>query len=121
MGRRLGLLIVVAATTVAPSFAGTTPESGLRGLVLAQSRPVCLDDRSCLEPARGVVLVFRRNGIAVARTTTRATGTYRVVLPRGAFSVTVADRPRARLTPTTVHVVRGLVRRVDFELDRGFQ
>lgn len=95
--------------------------TGLRGIVLAQDRPICFDERTCLTPARGIVLVFHRDGRLVARSASEADGTYRVRLPRGWYRVSVANRPTARIAPSAVRVVAGVVRRVDFELDSGRQ
>lgn len=116
----LVVLVAVGALTVAPP-AAPSATSGLRGTVLAQSRPVCIEERSCLVPVEGVVLVFRRDGRVIARSTSRGDGTYRVRLPRGRYGVSVANRPMARVAPEAVRVYRGLVRRVDFELDSGLQ
>ena len=121
MRGRLVLLIALVGLGVGPASASPSPTTGLRGVVLAHNRPICFDDRSCLAPARGVVLVFRRDGRTVARATSQAGGTYRVRLVRGRYSVSVANRPTARITPESVRVVAGLVRRVDFELDSGLQ
>ena len=117
---RLVLLIAVASLCVAPA-AATTTGSGLRGTVLTQRSPVCVEGRSCVEPIRGLTLVFRREGRDVARTTSRIAGAYRVRLPRGWYRVTVAEQPRMRVVPSAVRVVPGVVRRLDFEIDRGLQ
>jgi hypothetical protein len=119
---RLGLLIAVALLVppAATDAAGTA--TGLHGAVVSSGRPVCIEGRSCSQPAAGVVLVFRRDGETVARTTTHANGTYRLLLRRGLYRVFVqASRPIARITPSTVRVIPGRMRRIDFELDRGLQ
>jgi hypothetical protein len=122
MCSRLVLLIAFGALAVASGADIAGAASGLHGTVLRQSRPVCIEGRPCSEPAAGIVLVFRRDGGERARTTTKADGTYRVLLRRGLYRVAVAGgRPIAQLTPSTVRVVLGRVVRVDFELDRGLQ
>jgi hypothetical protein len=120
MRGRLVLLIALVAIAIGPASASPST-TGLRGTVLSQSRPVCFEERSCLAPVRGVVLVFRRDGRTVARVASQADGTYRLRLDRGRYGVSVANRPTARVTPSTVRVVGGLVKRVDFELDSGLQ
>ena len=120
MRGRLVLLIAVGALTVAPSALPATP-TGLHGTVLSQTRPICYEGRSCRAPVPGVVLVFRRDGVIVARTTSQAGGTYRVVLRRGVYIVSAANVPTARIAPSSVRVGRGLMKRVDFDLDRGLQ
>ena len=122
MRGRLVLLIAAIALPGASSYAApSTTATGLRGTVLSQIPPVCMEEGSCLAPVRGVVLVFRRDGRTVARATSQTGGTYRVRLERGRYAVSVANGPTARITPSTVRVVAGLVRRVDFELDSGLQ
>jgi hypothetical protein len=74
----MGLAAVglVALATPMLSFGGAaaTQVSGLRGLVLqGPTAPVCRSDDSCEEPARGILLQFRRGGKLVAEVkTTRA-------------------------------------------------
>ena len=122
MRGRLVLLIALIGLAVSAASAAQPPAAtGLRGSVFSQIRPICFDDRSCLAPVGDVVLVFRRDGRVVARATSQAGGTYRVRLATGRYSVSVANRPTARITPESVRVVAGLVRRVDFELDSGLQ
>jgi hypothetical protein len=119
------LVVVLVLAVLAPIEAASefATGSGLRGLVtLSPTRPVCLEEQPCSRPAAGVVLVFRRNGRAVARVTTRANGTYRVLLRPGRYTV-VAPRYRfgSGITPQTVRVPRGRVARVDLEIDTGIQ
>ena len=119
-GRRV-LLVALVALAVAPSALEAAAPTGLRGVVLAQRTPVCVEGRGCLEPAAGVTLVFRRDGRVVARATTRTGGAYRVLLPRGRYRVSVGNRRVASIAPPSVRVVGGLLRRLDFELDSGIQ
>jgi hypothetical protein len=113
----LGLL-----ASIPPATASSAP-SGLRGLVtLFPTRPVCTGGQPCRKPAVGVAIVFRWNGRAVAQVTTRANGTYRVLLRPGTYAV-VAPRYRigSGVTPRTVRVDRARVARVDLEIDTGIQ
>ena len=119
------LFVALVLAVLAPIDAvhGSTTGSGLRGLVtLFPTRPVCLEEQPCSRPAAGVVLVFRGNSGRVTRVTTRADGTYRVVLRPGRYAV-IAPRYRlgSGVTPHTVRVPRGRVGHVDFEIDTGIQ
>jgi hypothetical protein len=118
----------VAVLALAPVFAFTGAAdaghvSGLRGLVLqGPTKPVCLSDESCEEPARGMLLQFRRSGVTVAEVRTNRNGWYHVDLPAGAYGVKApARRIGSGLTPRTVHVPRGQIARVDLHLDTGLQ
>jgi hypothetical protein len=117
----MALVVAVLAPIEAASESATG--SGLRGLVtLSPTRPVCLEEQPCSKPAAGVVLVFRRDGGLVTRITTRADGTYRVMLRPGRYAVSA---PRYRfgsgVTPKMVRVPRGRVAHLDFEIDTGIQ
>lgn len=82
--------------------------------------PICHD--SCEAPAKGLVLLFRRNGRVKAQVKTNQTGRYLIKLRPGTYAVTTpALRPVQRLTPQLVHVPRGRVKRVDFHLYTGVQ
>ena len=114
------VLVVLVPIDVASE---TTQVSGLRGLVtLSPTRPVCLEDQPCSKPAAGVVLVFRSVGGSATRVTTRADGTYRVLLRPGRYEVVT---PRYRfgsgIRPQAVRVPRGRVAHLDFEIDTGIQ
>jgi hypothetical protein len=87
------------------------------------TQPVCYVNESCDEPAAGVLLQFRRDGLLVARARTSEAGTYRVLLPPGAYVVRTAAAYGIgrRLAPTEVRVPRGRVARVDFHIDTGIQ
>jgi hypothetical protein len=123
MRRLVVTLAVVGFLASIPPATASSPPSGLRGLVtLSPTRPLCIDDQPCSKPAAGVVLVFRSNGRAVARVTTKPNGTYRVLLRPGTYGV-VAPRYRigSGVTPRTVRVPRAHVARVDLEIDTGIQ
>jgi hypothetical protein len=84
--------------------------------------PVCRVDDSCEEPARGVLLQFKRADKVVAEVKTTRTGMYSVRLRAGSYSVRA---PRRRigtgLTPRVVRVPRGRIAKADFHLDTGIQ
>jgi len=117
------LLLGFAMLALASALAGAADSrtaSGLRGVVMrGPTSPSCHDD-SCEAPAKGLVLLFRRNGKAQVKT--NQTGRYLVKLRPGTYAVTTpAPRPVQRLTPQLVHVPRGRVKRVDFHLYTGVQ
>ena len=102
----------------------STAPSGLRGtVVLSPARPVCIEDEPCTKPAVGFKLVFSRAGVVVARTTTRADGSYRIQLRAGVYTVRAPLAPRvgAGLTPRLAAVLKGRFARVDFTIDTGIQ
>jgi hypothetical protein len=123
----MGLAAVglVALATPMLSFGGAaaTQVSGLRGLVLqGPTAPVCRSDDPCEEPARGILLRFRRGGKVVAEVKTTRAGRYSIRLRPGSYAVT---SPRRRvgtgLTPRVARVPRGRIARLDFHLDAGIQ
>jgi len=123
MWRLVVALAVLSALAPISTASGSSASSGLRGLVtLSPTRPVCIEEQPCSKPAAGVVLVFRRGDGSVTRVTTRADGTYRVLLRPGEYAV-VAPRYRfgSGITPRTVRVPRGRVAHLDFEIDTGIQ
>jgi hypothetical protein len=114
---------LVAALSVALFLAvgasGGTVHSGLYGVVTrGPITPVCTVEQPCSEPAAGAVVVFSRNGNAVARVTVRTDGSYRVHLPPGLYAVRAGRRP---VDPAAARVQRGRMRRVDFSIDTGIR
>ena len=97
--------------------------SGLRGVVMqGPTRPVCRADDPCEEPARGILLQFRRDGRVVAAAKTTKEGRYSVRLRPGSYVVKAAHRRvGAGLTPRVVRVPRGRIAHVDLHLDTGIQ
>lgn len=122
-GRLVLPTALVALALVAGAESGAGTATGLHGLVTrSPARPVCIEGTPCGKPAAGVVLVFRRSGVTVARTRTTASGAYRVVLRRGTYAVSVSSgRAGTLLSPRRVRVIAGRMTRVDFELDTGLQ
>jgi hypothetical protein len=117
--------ITLAALALAPSLAGAAPQlrSGLRGIVMrGPTKPVCLENEPCEEPAVGVVLRFSRSGQVVAQVKTGARGGYIVRLRPGAYRVSTSQhRLGSSLEPRAAHVPRGRVARLDFHIDTGIQ
>jgi hypothetical protein len=116
-------LVALATSMLSFGGAGATQVSGLRGLVLqGPTAPVCRSDDPCEEPARGILLQFRRGGKVVAEVKTTRAGRYSVRLRPGSYAVTA---PRRRvgtgLTPRVARVPRGRIARLDFHLDTGIQ
>lgn len=118
--------VTLAAPVLAFAFTGAAASgqpSGLRGVVMrGPTKPVCRVNDPCEEPAKGLVLQFRRDGSVRAQVTTRRDGTYVVRLRPGRYGVR-APKLRAwqGLTPRFVRVPRAKIGRVDFHLDTGLQ
>jgi hypothetical protein len=71
----------------------------------------------------GAVLIFSRAAHAVARVRTSVGGRYSIRLPAGLYTVRLSPTPRigVGLRPTTVRIVRGVYRRLDFSIDTGIR
>lgn len=122
MRRSAVLFVLLPLLTLAPT-AGSTSTSGVRGKVtLSPASPVCIEDEPCSKPARGVLLVFRRDGRVAARVLTTQEATYRVALAPGRYAVSApAFRRGSGVTPPRVRVLRGTFVRVDLDIDTGIQ
>jgi hypothetical protein len=96
--------------------------AGLHGTVTkGPTTPVCRTDRPCSAPAQ-VTLLFRRAG-RVHRVRSTPTGAYRIALPAGYYTVTTAERIgiTRNIRPARVHVRRGHVDTIDFQIDTGIR
>lgn len=111
---------VLAVALVLAAVAGaSTVRSGLYGTVTrGPIAPVCVAEQPCTEPAAGAVLVFWRNGTAVARTTVAADGSYRLHLAAGVYTVRASQK---RIEPVTARVIVGRMARLDFSIDTGIR
>jgi hypothetical protein len=120
---RTALVSCLVALAAAASASGAgEARSGLFGTVTrAPIRPVCVPERPCSAPARGVTLIFSRNGDEVGRTRTGDDGSYRVRLPAGVYAVRTIRRPPRRLEPSRIRVPRGRYARVNFAIDTGIR
>lgn len=112
--RWLGL----TASVVAVSASAST-STGLRGAVtIGPLTPICSITMPCDGPAKHVTLTF--SGARLLRhAVTTSTGTYRVLLPSGFYTVH-ANRGMS-IRPSRVWVRRGALTRVDFAIDTGIR
>ena len=113
-----GVLAACVLATVGGTAAGSTRSAVLQGnVLLAPATPVCMPRVPCIKPAGNVVLRFVRRGVVRARVKTAADGSYRLELAPGMYAV----RAAGRLTPPTVAVSAGQVKRVTFYMDTGIR
>jgi hypothetical protein len=95
---------------------------GLQGTVWkGPTAPVCRVGVPCSAPVQ-VTLVFRRSG-HVYRTRSAPGGHYQIRVPPGYYTVSTVERIgiRPNITPHAVHVRRGHVDKLDFEIDTGIR
>ena len=120
--RRIALAALLAAALMGSAAAASSKTSGLHGVVTrGPVTPVCVQGKSCDEPAVGVTLVFKRDGEVVRRVKTNAHGKYRVRLVAGRYSVMLANAGVRQLEPTVVRVRPGRFARRDFSIDTGIR
>jgi hypothetical protein len=106
--------MALLAATVLTGLFGTVTRSPIT--------PVCRVGQPCSAPAPGVTLVFLRGGTKVASVVTTKTGTYRVRLAPGSYTVRVSPTLRiGGLAPSTVKVPRGVAVRRNFDIDTGIR
>jgi hypothetical protein len=118
------LVAALVVSALAGSAAAATSSSGLRGFVTRSPiTPVCVAGKTCAAPAKGVTLIFSRNGRAIGHVTTSGTGSYRVTLDPGLYSAKISGVQALgrRLTPARAGVIAGRYRRVDFAIDTGIR
>ncbi len=114
-------LLALAALGAASGAPGQVA-SGLFGVVeRGPVTPVCMVDVPCDVPARGVTLVFSRDGRYAARSVTGQDGSYRVRLGPGTYSVRTLPASGRPLQPARARVVAGRLRRLDFSIDTGIR
>jgi hypothetical protein len=99
--------------------------SGLHGTVTkGPTVPVCRAGQPCSAPAQ-VTLLFRRAVPAarVYRTRSTATGTYRIILPAGYYTVTTVERIgiMRNIRPMRVHVRASHNDLLNFQIDTGIR
>lgn len=100
--------------------------AGLHGTVTkGPTAPVCRVGQPCSAPAQ-VTLLFRRATTPAARvyrTRSTTTGTYRITLPAGYYTVTTAERIgiTRNIRPLRVHVRAGHNDQVNFQIDTGIR
>jgi hypothetical protein len=85
--------------------------------------PVCAAEQPCDGPAKHVTLLFARSGRIVGRTTTDATGRYRVRLAPGLYRVRLNNSPGIGrgIEPDHARVRVARYLRVDFSIDTGIR
>ena len=121
IGSSLAVLVAAVACSAATGNA-QEPRTGLYGLVTrGPLSPVCGTELPCEGPAPDLRLVFSRNGVVSAATTTRADGTYRVRLRPGSYTVRVGQPRRTATKPANVTVTRKGFRRVNLFVDTGIR
>jgi hypothetical protein len=111
---------LIASLALLLPAAHATVRSGLYGTVLrGPVTPVCVAEVPCYRPAAGAVLIFSRSGEELARTRVRDDGSYRIAVRAGTYAVrAISRRP---IDPSTVRVLAGRFRRVDFSIDTGIR
>ena len=120
--RRIVLAALLGAALMGSAAAASSKTSGLHGVVTrGPVTPVCVQGKSCDEPAAGVTLAFVRDGDVVRKVTTSAKGAYRVRLAAGRYSVRLANGGLRQLEPTVVRVRAGRFVRRDFSIDTGIR
>jgi len=122
---RIAIALVVASIALAVGSLGgsAATQSGIRGTVIkGPTTPVCREGIPCSAPAAGVVLVFARNGVEVARSKTLPNGSFRVVLAPGTYVVrTLRKFPIGGMHLRAVRVLKGRFTVANFEIDTGIR
>lgn len=123
MRRGLTLLLATAALLSAGASAAAHP-SGLYGVVhKGPTKPVCRVGEPCDAPAQ-VTLIFSKAGKQAARIrSTKATGSYRIALAPGYYTVTTLEKVGVGrdIKPRTVHVRRAHWDKLNFFIDTGIR
>ncbi|MGZ4256911.1 MAG: hypothetical protein ACXVRE_04020 [Gaiellaceae bacterium] len=122
MGARVLLVTVAASLLAGCGSEQAGGSSGLSGtVILSPATPVCRVGASCSRPARGLTLLFVRNGHDTAVKTDRH-GHYRIQLSPGAYRVRIPGaRLRTSLKPRTATVRSGGFGNLDFRYDPGIR
>jgi Carboxypeptidase regulatory-like domain len=107
---------------VVPLLASLVIASGLFGTVQrGPTTPACRAGKPCSAPAAHVRLRFVRAGRAARSVVTSDSGRYRILLPPGTYTITVAGTSRLeRLSPATVTVGSTMTRR-NLLIDTGIR
>jgi len=105
---------------VATLLAAAALTSGLHGAVTrGPTTPVCVVDKPCSAPMKHVRVSFLRSGRAF-RTSTDASGRYRIALAPGRYTVRVTG-DQFGVRPATVVVPRGRFARQNLYVDTGIR
>ena len=118
---RIFAIALVAAALLGSSAGGAvTVRSGLYGHVTrGPISPMCVAEQPCSEPAGGATLRFLRDKQLAGAVRVQASGSYRILLAPGVYTVSAASR--RPLDPSTVRVRSGVVVRLDFAIDTGIR
>jgi hypothetical protein len=122
---RRGLIALLATAALLTGVASaTTRPNGLYGTVRkGPTSPVCRVGSPCDAPAQ-VTLVFSKAGKQAARIrSTKATGSYRIGLASGYYTVTTVEKVGIGrdIRPRSVHVRRGHWDKLNFFIDTGIR
>ena len=122
---RRGLIALFAtAALLSAAASGATRPNGLYGHVRkGPTSPVCRVGVPCDAPAR-VTLVFSKGGKQAASIrSTKATGSYRIGLAPGYYSVTTVEKIGIdrNIRPRRVHVRSGHWDKLNFFIDTGIR
>jgi hypothetical protein len=118
-------VLVVIAAALLLAGCGSRQAAGSSGLsgraILSPATPVCRTGTSCSKPARGLTLVFDRDG-HTARTKTDKQGGFRIALAPGTYRLSVAGaRPGSRLKPGMAKVEAGSYGNLELRYDAGIR
>ena len=119
---RLIFSLLCTAVVAAPACA-STPNSGIRGLVLrGPTQPVCTVGVPCEEPAPRATLAITKAGRIVARVRTNDKGRFSVTLPAGRYTVITTGTRLGQMAPSvTVTVRRAAYTHVTLRIDTGIR
>jgi hypothetical protein len=122
---RYVLAFVLVGLAVGAPAAAATQRAGLYGVVMrGPTKPVCVAEKACSEPAGHTRLRFLRGAASAATVVTDGRGRYRVRLSGGLYAVRVVGAPASgiggRITPAKVRV-RATRRHQDFDIDTGIR
>jgi hypothetical protein len=122
----LARAILATAAAILLVGCGSRQPSGAAGLsgtvIVSPATPVCRTGSSCSRPARGLTLVFSREGNETGKVKTDGHGRYRIALAAGRYAVRVAHaRLGSGLAPGTVTVRSGAFGNVHFRYDPGIR
>ncbi|HEY2354182.1 MAG TPA: hypothetical protein VGH79_04705 [Gaiellaceae bacterium] len=123
-GARLVTLLAVAALAGCGG-GGSRSHDGANGhlhgtVTRGPTTPVCRTGTPCSGPASGQRLVFK-SGSGSTSVVAAKDGSYSVSLPPGLYAVAVLPLQIGHIVPSTVRVVAGKTRNVDFQIDTGMR
>jgi hypothetical protein len=123
MRRGLIALLSTAALLSAAASAVTRPNGLYGGVRKGPTSPICRVGSPCDAPAQ-VTLIFSKAGKQAARIrSTKTTGSYRIGLAPGYYTVTTVEKIGIdrNIRPRTVHVRRDHWDKLNFFIDTGIR